>query len=537
MASTKGLVSRAALLVFGVAALLLSCTSNQRPSSTEEQVVYQEDFEQSAGGWRARGSESVAVSTDYAHSGVQALAVTARTATWNGPIHEITNLVRPGAIYRVGVWVMVPEGPDTSTINVSTQRVESGREQYANVGGGVLTRGEWGYIEADFTVPASEYVIPISIYFETPYKPDNQTGSSDLVSFYIDDVVITRLPPQVAPGAEANVPDLYGEFPGLRIGAAIHTTYLEPTDPHNGLLRHFNSFVFGNEMKMDATQPIEGRFNFTAGDRLVRYVEALDRDATIRGHTLLWHMQFPRWFFSDDGDAGETVSREVLLQRIEDHITAVVSHYRSQVDYWDVVNEVIGDDGALRDSQYLQIVGSDEYIRRAFQAARAADPDALLFINDYNISRSGAKQDALYNLVRDLRADGVPIDGVGIQAHISISDPPLIEIASAIDRFASLGVQVHVTELDVSIYGSSTEAPRDADAEILERQAARYRGLFQVFRRQAEEGNLQLVTFWGIADDDTWLDNRGVPGREDHPLLFGKDLRPKPAFWALVELE
>lgn len=340
---------------------------------------------------------------------------------------------------------------------------------------------------------------------------------------------------------------LYTVYDPLRIGVAVTRPYLQPTNIHHDLLDNFNSFVLGNEMKMDAIQPTEGQFNFTAGDELIRF--AAERGATVRGHTLLWHSQYPRWFFVDqvDGDdtgdaagngtnvAAQQVSREVLLQRIEDHVTTVVSHFRGQVDYWDVVNEVVGDDGGLRDSPYFQIVGSDEFIRVAFQAAHRADPDAQLFINDYNVSQAGPKQDALYNLVRDLRADGVPIDGVGLQCHINLQSPPLLEILEAIDRFASLGVDVHVTELDVSVYSSNNESQREPDAELLEQQAARYRGLFQVFRREADRGNLQLVTLWGVADDDTWLNGRFAPGRIDYPLLFDQDLNPKPAYRAIVE--
>jgi endo-1,4-beta-xylanase len=532
MKRRRGVSAGHLLLVAAIAIVVSSCASAPgERGSTDDLIVYQEDFERSAGGWHARGPESVSISTDQAHSGSQSLLVTGRTASWNGPIKDVTTVLRAGQSYEMGAWAMFPEGPDTQSINISMQRqVDGSGEEYLNIGGGLLPRGDWVYIQVTFTVPRSDYVVPVSLYFETPYKQDADVVEDDLIDFYIDDVTISRLPPPPAPQAELDIPAFHTFFPDLQIGAAITSGYLRAGNVHYDLLRHFSSFVYTDEMKMDAMQPAEGRFNFTAGDNLVRFAES--HGVTVRGHTLLWHNQAPPWFFRDGaGEAG----RDVLLERIRTHIDTIVSHYRGQVDYWDVVNEPLDDSGNLRNSEYLQIVGSDEYIRMAFETAHAADPDALLFINDYNICYAGPKQDAMYELVRGMLADGIPIDGIGMQGHMSIGHPPVYEIENAIQRFASLGVNVHVTEMDMSIYQSNNDPQRIPDTETLLNQAIRYRALFDMFREQSEVGNLQLVTLWGIADDDTWLDSFPVPGRENYPLLFGKDVRAKPAYWAIVD--
>ncbi|MFW5776287.1 MAG: endo-1,4-beta-xylanase [Spirochaetota bacterium] len=522
-------------LIGALAMLLWSCASTgSEPDEQGETIVYEEGFESSLGGWSGRGPETIQLSGEHARSGSQSAKISGRTSTWNGPIREVTTALRPGSTYRIGAWALFTEGPDSQFINVSVQQSPDGEgETYTTVGSGNLVKGEWAYIEGVFTVPRSEFVVPVSLYFETPYKEDGEAESDDLIDFYIDDVSITKMPPPPPPEAETDIPAFHTFFDGFTVGTAVKRGYLNPNNDHHELLRHFNFFVYENEMKMDAMQPVEGQFRFDNADRLLEYTEA--RGVDVRGHTLVWHSQHPGWFFTDSG--GSTVSREVLLERIRTHVQTIVSRYAGRVKYWDVANEVIGDDGELRDSQYLQIVGSDEYIRRAFEWAHEADPDARLFINDYNVSFSGPKQDALYELVRDLKEDGVPIHGVGMQMHVRLGHPPVYEVENAIERFASLGVEVHVTELDVSVYESADEAQKMGDDQLLVRQANRYARLFRVFGEQAALGNLQNVTIWGISDGDSWKNSHPTPGRDDYPLLFGRDLRAKPAYWIFADPE
>jgi len=501
-------------------------------ASDTERIIFEESFEGSINGWGSRGDESISLVSGKGRDGGQVLYVSGRTGTWNGPIKDFTNTMRAGRSYKISVWAMYEEGPESLSLSISTQQDIDGEGSiYSNIGGDTLPMGTWVKMETTVTLPRSEFIVPIKLYFETAYKDDADVTADDLTSFYIDDLSITQLPPAPVPEVEEDIPALrdFIEFP---LGSAMDYVNLNSSDDRHGLLRHFDAFVYGNEMKMDATQPVEGQFNFKKGDALIEYAEA--NGQLVRGHTLLWHSQAPRWFFVD----GEGLpSKEVMLERIRTHVSTVADHYKGHIDSWDVVNEAVADDGTLRNSPYLQAVGSEEYIAEAFYAAREADPEAKLFINDYNVSFSGAKQDRLIQLVKDLKGQGVPIDGVGLQMHISLGHPPVSDVETAIERFAALGVEVQVTELDISVYANDQEGAKEADREILLNQANKYKDLFDMFTRQYEKGNLSMVMVWGLDDAHTWKNNHPVQGRPDHPLFFDKQYKAKPAYWIFVDPE
>jgi endo-1,4-beta-xylanase len=257
----------------------------------------------------------------------------------------------------------------------------------------------------------------------------------------------------------------------------------------------------------------------------------------VRGHVLCWHEQAPSWFFVDD--KGKDVSREVLLQRLKDHITTIVTRYKGRVYAWDVVNEVIADedDKFYRDTPWYRICG-EEFISKAFEYAHAADPKALLFYNDYN-SEPPARRDKICKLVKQLRDNGVPIHGVGLQGHWNIYYPEEKELRAALDSYSKLGVQVQITELDVSIYPWEKNPRKRKDGESdkltpeLElRQAEFYKMAFRLLRDYKE--SITAVTFWNISDRKTWLDIYPVPGRKNYPLLFDVNLKPKKAYWEVV---
>lgn len=504
-------------------------------AQTVEKFVFEESFEQPLQGWAGRASETLSVAEDKAVEGKRSLLISNRTSTWNGPIRDMTSLLLPGKTYKIGLWLLFEEGPEKQDFMVSLERSLGSSQDYINIGGASVPRGYWTYIECVYTIPVTKNPSKYRLYIETKYKQDDQATQDDLIPFYLDGVSIMQLPPPKPPKVETDIPAFYSFFNKLPIGAAITSADLDSTKLHNGLLRHFNAFVYENEMKSESMQPVEGRFVFDKADALVAFAQK--QNVKLRGHTLVWHNQYPKWFFSDPSDPMQLPSKELLFSRMESHIKTIVGRYKGKVDSWDVVNEVLDDSGNLRNSQYLKIAGSDEYIRKAFQWAREADPNAKLFINDYNIEYTGPKQDGLYNLVKTLREDGVPIDGVGLQAHINIGFPTVNDIRNAIRRFASLGVKVQITELDMSIYGSGSEPKKEADREILLEQAYKYRDLFAMFQEEALAGNLDMVVLWGLSDDRTWLNNFPVPGRTDYPLLFGKDLRAKPAYWAIVDPE
>lgn len=300
--------------------------------------------------------------------------------------------------------------------------------------------------------------------------------------------------------------------------------------------KHFNSITAENDMKMESMQPIEGKFNWREADSIISF--AAQNNIKVRGHNLCWHEQAPSWFFTDK--AGKEVSKNVLLQRLKAHIDAVVGRYKGKIYAWDVVNEAIDDDSTkyLRNSKWYQICGED-FIIKAFEYAHAADPDAKLYYNDYNTERP-EKRDRVYRLLKSLKDKGVPIDGVGLQAHWSIYEPTEKELVTAIKRYSSLGLKIQFTELDLSIYpweknkrAKRADESDDYTAELEGQQVAKYKMVFNVFRKY--KNVITNVTFWNISDRRTWLDGYPVPGRKNYPLLFDTQLKPKKAYWGVIK--
>jgi endo-1,4-beta-xylanase len=341
-----------------------------------------------------------------------------------------------------------------------------------------------------------------------------------------------------APGAQPKgLKDYYHDY--FPIGVAVNVRSI--TSPDTALiLREFNSVTPENAMKMGPIHPEEGRYNWKDADAIVDFATA--HGLRIRGHNLCWHEQTPRWLFVNSN--GDTVTKEVLLKRLKDHITAVVSRYKGRIYAWDVVNEAVADEKSddtsriLRNSPWFRICG-DEFIAKAFEYAHAADPNARLFYNDYNTERP-EKRERVYRLLRKLVAAGVPITGVGIQAHWSVYEPSAADLRASIDRFSSLGLKVQITELDISIYpwekNPRALRPGESDAYtpvLQQQQADQYKNVFSVFR--GYKGTINGVTFWNVTDKHTWLDQYPVPGRKNYPLLFDTAGQPKKAYWEVAK--
>nr|P45703.1 RecName: Full=Endo-1,4-beta-xylanase; Short=Xylanase; AltName: Full=1,4-beta-D-xylan xylanohydrolase [Geobacillus stearothermophilus]BAA05668.1 endo-1,4-beta-xylanase [Geobacillus stearothermophilus] len=328
----------------------------------------------------------------------------------------------------------------------------------------------------------------------------------------------------------SSIPSLREVFANdFRIGAAVNPVTLEAQQ--SLLIRHVNSLTAENHMKFEHLQPEEGRFTF---DIAIKSSTSPFSSHGVRGHTLVWHNQTPSWVFQDS--QGHFVGRDVLLERMKSHISTVVQRYKGKVYCWDVINEAVADEGSewLRSSTWRQIIG-DDFIQQAFLYAHEADPEALLFYNDYN-ECFPEKREKIYTLVKSLRDKGIPIHGIGMQAHWSLNRPTLDEIRAAIERYASLGVILHITELDISMF-EFDDHRKDLAAptnEMVERQAERYEQIFSLFKEYRDV--IQNVTFWGIADDHTWLDHFPVQGRKNWPLLFDEQHNPKPAFWRVVNI-
>lgn len=310
----------------------------------------------------------------------------------------------------------------------------------------------------------------------------------------------------------------------FNIGAAVNLRTIE--SQKDLLSKHFNSITAENDMKFIEIQPAKGQFTFEKADQLAAF--AKENGMRMRGHTLVWHNQTPDWVYQE-------ADRETLLQRMKDHITTVMKRYKGTIFCWDVVNEAVTDEGPelYRPTKWLEIIGED-YIEKAFEFAHEADPDALLFYNDYNES-SPEKREKIYKLVKSLVDKGVPIHGVGLQAHWNLVNPRLEDIRIAIERYASLGLKLHLTELDVSVFNFEDKRTdlTEPTHKMLDLQAERYQQIFQLLREY--RNHITSVTFWGAADDYTWLSDFPVKGRKNWPFLFDENHQAKESFWKVVQ--
>lgn len=346
------------------------------------------------------------------------------------------------------------------------------------------------------------------------------------------------------------MPTLKEAFAGkFYIGTALNARQITGEDEESVRVvkEQFNAIVAENCMKSENVQPEEGEFDFELPDQFVAFGE--ENNLFVTGHCLIWHSQAPRWFFTDK--AGNDVSREVMIERMRNHIYTVVGRYKGRVKGWDVVNEAIMEDGSFRESKFYQIVGPD-FIKLAFQFAHEADPEAELYYNDYN-EWYPKKRDAIVQLVRDLKAEGIRIDGVGMQGHIGMESPSLGAYEQAIEAYAGEGVKVMVTELDMSILpnprrdvgadiATSFEYHKEMNpytdgqipAEIQAQWDTRLSNFFQLFLKHADA--ISRVTLWGVSDGDSWKNDFPVRGRTDYPLLFDRNKEPKSVVNQLIEL-
>ena len=338
------------------------------------------------------------------------------------------------------------------------------------------------------------------------------------------------------------------------IGAAVAERYvLNPkADDSRSALKYlksdFNCATSENLMKPASLRPAPGEFNFARADQFVKMARKLD--LAVVGHVLVWHSQTPNWFFEHDD--GSPLTRDELIERMREHIHTVVKHFKGDVTYWDVVNEAVdvrGGQGFFRQSKWQQIIG-DDFIELAFRFAHEADPDVVLIYNDYSMTDPAKVEFVVEHIVKPLKEKGIRIDAVGMQAHWHVDSPSLNQIEASIETLADAGVQVHITELDMSVLPSAW-GHTDADIstnyelqdklnpytdglpeEMAEKQAERYKAVFDLFEDHRRD--LGRVTFWGISDGDSWKNNFPMRGRTDYPLLSDRNFDPKPAYDILV---
>lgn len=344
------------------------------------------------------------------------------------------------------------------------------------------------------------------------------------------------------------------EGPGLKdkykdhflVGSMIQDSDI--TDA-SGVVEKNCSIVTVNHFYWGVVHPEMDTYDFAPGDRRVRY--ALERGMKVRGHPLLFGTIDPDWVFMD---GEKEASREVLIERMKDHIQTIVSRYRGKIQYWDVVNEPtadiffnLGDEpSSIRDTykrhKWYTIIG-EEYVELALRFAHEADPDARLYVNENNIVGPLAvlslKRRNFLNVIKNLLEKEVPLDGIGIQGHWSHDYPPAEDLVETVERFSSLGLDVQITELDMSTYSivrwafpDLVPVHKDYALSIEQKQTERYDAFFRVFRRCGDQ--ISAVVFWGLSDPTSWL--RTHPDeRDDWPLLFDENYEPKKAYWAVMD--
>lgn len=344
------------------------------------------------------------------------------------------------------------------------------------------------------------------------------------------------------------IPRLKDAFKGdFLVGAALNAAQFTSENEleANIIKQQFDCISPENCLKWESVHPEPGQYDFTLADQYVEFGQK--NGMIIIGHNLIWHNQIPQWVFQDGH--GKPVDRNTLLARMHDHIFTVVGRYKGKIHGWDVVNEALDEDGSLRQSPWLKILGPD-YLVKAYQFAHEADPAAELYYNDYSLENL-PKQKGAISLIKSLRAQGVQVAAIGLQGHYNLTWPAPGAIDETISAFAQLGVKVMITELDINMLPSATRS-QSAEVslhfaargdlnpytnglpdQIQQQLAQRYSSIFKVFMK--DRADLTRVTFWGVTDGDSWLNNWPIPGRTAYPLLFDRTGQPKPAFNAVIQ--
>lgn len=505
----------------GAPAAEASVEEERKPAKQLEMITF-EDGE--LHGFEARGGNELLTVTDeanYTPGGSSALKVESRQQDWNGPSLRIEQFIDKGSEYHLSVWVKLID-PGSAEITLSSQ-IGSGDfgASYNNIQTKTVSVDDnWIKLEGTYRYSSvgDEYV---TLYIES---------SSPNASFYIDDVSLIKTNPDVLEIQRnlTSISEVYKDY--FMIGNAVSTSDFAG-DRLTLLKGHHNLVTAENAMKPDSAYN-NRHFDFNAEDMFVQM--ALDEGLAVHGHVLVWHQQSPEWLWADD--AGESLAREDALVNLRTHIETTVAHFGDSVISWDVVNEAMNDNppnpedwqGSLRQSGWLKAIGPD-YIEESFRIAKDVIDqngwDIKLYYNDYNDDNQ-QKAEAIYQMVKEINENYAAendgeflIDGIGMQGHYNINTNPE-NVRLSLEKFASLGVEVGVTELDVTS-GSDGEQTE----EELNQQAYLYARLFQLYRDNHE--HISRITFWGLDDGSSWRSDQS-------PLLFDRNMQAKPAYYAVI---
>ncbi len=344
----------------------------------------------------------------------------------------------------------------------------------------------------------------------------------------------------------ASLKDNLGQY--FHVGVALGTWVTSDGDAQADSIvdRHFNSIVAENCFKGEVVTPAPGKYDFRATDSVALYAQK--HNLQLIGHCLVWHSQPPRWFFTYDD--GTTVSRDELIRRMQSHIRTMVGRYKGIVGGWDVINEAFEDDGSYRETPYYKIIGP-EYFEIAFRTAHEADPDVELYLNDYSLSKP-AKREAVCRMVRSLKAKGLRIDAVGMQSHNGMDYPDLADYEASIDSLSACGVKVMMAELDLNMLpapegfgGAAIDQKYDYDQamnpyanglteEMADKVNQRWLQFFDIYQRHRDQ--ISRITFWGLRDHESWLNDWPIKGRTQYPLLMDRQGQGKPVINDIINL-
>ena len=528
MTGNKKLSAAAMAAVLSLTAVPATSTA----IAADDGVLISADFEDGETVFTRRGENEVLTVTDeLAHGGSYSLLVSERAKSWNGPQLALDGIINAGEEYMVTAYAKTPW---YATVTLSQQYTDTdGTVHYANILQQTCEGSDWvGYENIKFSFPAGS--TDMYIYFE---------ASDASVDIYIDDVTVSEAP-FIQPEDIPALKDVYAEY--FDIGTALMCSNLGSKSFMALAEKHMNEGItVGNELKPDYMLDKEASLAMYEADGddtnpqvtlasvrpMLEY--ARDNNVPLRGHTLVWHSQTPDWFFKEGyADDGDWVSPEKMTTRMENYIKntmAILAEEFPTVEFyaWDVVNEAWKDDGTPRDagsnnttsgqSAWVSVYGDNSFIELAFQFARQYAPEGCkLYYNDYNEYMSG-KMNAIYDMAMSLKEKGL-IDGIGMQSHLDTSFPTPATYEKALEKYASTGLDIQVTELDVTT--------NDTSETGLETQAQYYSDIFDALVKYSD--SISKVILWGVTDDQSWRASR-------LPLLFDENYKAKPAYYSIID--
>ena len=502
------------------AAMMIANASALLPASAEDTVLHNAGFENGTDGWSSFGGPSVTSSSVTAHGGTSALFISGRNDSWQGA--ALSSLLQAGKTYQFSAWVF---SQTSDTIQLTLKYTDgSGNPQYKGIGS-ADSAGAWAEISASYDIPAD--ATDILVYFQTA------SGTND---FFVDDVVIKG---EAGWSTEAldktPLKDVYAQY--FKIGCAATPSEINTPISQDIVKHHFNSLTPGNELKPDAVLNQAGSqangdnvtpaISFDAARYTLKFCE--ENHIPVRGHVLCWYSQTPDWFFKEGFKSdGQLVSKDIMNQRLENYIKAVMSQIKTEFPHldiycWDVVNECYMDDGSLRpagtdpknqESYWALIYGDNSYIEKAFTYARQYAPEGTkLFYNDFN-EYIPAKRDAIYDMVSALKEKNL-IDGIGMQSHLDVGYPDANLYKQCIEKFNQLGLEIQVTELDITDYDNGADSAKQVQA---------YHDIVNTIVEEKKAGaNITALVFWGITDGTSWRSTGA-------PLLFNSDYSLKQTY-------